>query len=433
VIVHLTTLDRDTELAETVLLRPPRALGIVATALVTLLATGAVWAWYTPIDTIVDAPLRVRSASSPLKDFTAVSGDLVAFAASGVISAIVHREGDVVRPGDVLAELDCRRVDNDIARIEGQIRALDEELRTLADLAQQHEHQAGIELERAQAQVEAADQALAGERDRLALDERRRRTDESVLAIDVDKQRDHATRLQLAADHGAGVAPVELAEAQRQVQAAEARREQAAVPITDAAVRNAEAARRTAIGDLAVVRGRAETARREDDLESRRRQADRDGLARDLANLQLEREHCVLRAPMGGVLTASRIQVGQTVQPGQAAGCIVADDGGFRVDAAIRAADIGLVRRGMRARVKLDTFDFQKYGALDGVIEDIAPDADVAADGTFYIVRIALSGGHLAGGAALRLGMTGRAEIIVRTDRLLLDVVDGVRSYARPQ
>jgi hypothetical protein len=29
--------------------------------------------------------------------------------------------------------------------------------------------------------------------------------------------------------------------------------------------------------------------------------------------------------------------------------------------------------------------------------------------------------------------MTGRAEVIVRTDRLLLEIVDGVRSYARPQ
>jgi adhesin transport system membrane fusion protein len=45
------------------------------------------------------------------------------------------------------------------------------------------------------------------------------------------------------------------------------------------------------------------------------------------------------------------------------------------VEAKVKAADIGFVRVGMPAEIKLTTYDYYTYGGLTGTIEYISPDA----------------------------------------------------------
>lgn len=73
----------------------------------------------------------------------------------------------------------------------------------------------------------------------------------------------------------------------------------------------------------------------------------------------------------------------------------------------------------MPATVKLDAFEFTKFGALDGVVQWIA--ADAVKDerlGSYYPVRIALRGTHLpvaVGGQhpVARLGMAVTADVLI--------------------
>jgi hypothetical protein len=61
--MHITLLDRDTELAETVLARPPRVLGWLMAVAALLVAGAATWAYVTPVDTVVRADVRVRPST----------------------------------------------------------------------------------------------------------------------------------------------------------------------------------------------------------------------------------------------------------------------------------------------------------------------------------------------------------------------------------
>lgn len=56
---------------------------------------------------------------------------------------------------------------------------------------------------------------------------------------------------------------------------------------------------------------------------------------------------------------------------------IDAKGGALEVEAAIAAKDIGHVRPGAKARIKLTAYPFQKHGFLEGEIRMVSPDAFV--------------------------------------------------------
>ena len=93
------------------------------------------------------------------------------------------------------------------------------------------------------------------------------------------------------------------------------------------------------------------------------------------------------------------------------------------MDASVPSKDVGYLRIGMAARVKLDAFDYQKYGTLPGQIQFISPDSQVMSDGALaYLVRITLDQTELADGTdrrKVKIGMTGLVEMIKGEERLL--------------
>ena len=115
----------------------------------------------------------------------------------------------------------------------------------------------------------------------------------------------------------------------------------------------------------------------------------------------------------------------------------------LQAEVLIPNTDVGFVRAGQTARVKLAAYPFQKYGLVDGVIERVSPDAagggaarrDAAADdaadpGTAYRARVALAGQSLPfDGRSLPLaaGMQAVAEIRLGERTLLEYLVAPVR------
>ena len=116
-------------------------------------------------------------------------------------------------------------------------------------------------------------------------------------------------------------------------------------------------------------------------------------------------------------------KVGDLLEPGKAA-VEIARQAGFLFEAAIPSAEIAHVRAGMPARIRLDAYDFQRYGTLDGTVAFIAPDSGVPEGQTraVYTVRITTRRDEIGRGAyrgRVKLGMTGRVEIVTGGDRLL--------------
>lgn len=84
-----------------------------------------------------------------------------------------------------------------------------------------------------------------------------------------------------------------------------------------------------------------------------------------------------LRSPVDGVVQSVNVStVGQVVSPAQSLVTIVPDGTPLIVEATLSNNDIGYIRVGQPVQVKVDTFPFQKYGTLTGTLVWISPDAE---------------------------------------------------------
>jgi HlyD family secretion protein len=83
-----------------------------------------------------------------------------------------------------------------------------------------------------------------------------------------------------------------------------------------------------------------------------------------------------LAAPQDGVVKDVATHTrGTVVAPGTVLLTLVPHGDALQADVMVRNLDVGFVRPGQRAKVKLVAYPFQKYGALDGMVERVSVDA----------------------------------------------------------
>lgn len=104
---------------------------------------------------------------------------------------------------------------------------------------------------------------------------------------------------------------------------------------------------------------------------------EKSGLAREEVTKSRRRSAFqMLRAPVSGTVQQLAIAtVGGVVQPAQALMVIVPDDAAIVVEANLPGKDVGFVREGQRVRLKLEAFNFTDYGVVPGIVESISRDA----------------------------------------------------------
>ncbi len=86
--------------------------------------------------------------------------------------------------------------------------------------------------------------------------------------------------------------------------------------------------------------------------------------------------HMTLRAPLDGTVTASAVTTnGQVLTAGMQAAQVVPDEGGLEFEVYVSNQDIGFVRAGQEATVKVDTYPYTRYGTVPGVVTHVARDA----------------------------------------------------------
>ncbi|MDH0866624.1 HlyD family type I secretion periplasmic adaptor subunit [Mitsuaria sp. GD03876] len=132
-------------------------------------------------------------------------------------------------------------------------------------------------------------------------------------------------------------------------------------------------------------------------------------------------EHTQLRAPVDGIVNLITLTtVGAVLRPGDEIMQLLPTGEDLIIEARLRAADIGFVRPGMLATIKLDAFDYSIYGALDGKVTYVSPDAlterTPQGEQPYYRTHIHINGKRFKGEKADRIviqpGMTATAEII---------------------
>jgi len=311
---------------------------------------------------------------------------------TGVVRVIQVHDGQSVKAGDVLIELDptmtsaeAEHIRSDLIAAQLDIARLRAVLSDSADpesafqpppgasaqlvamqrhflLQQTEEHRAKLaSLDRQRAQKEAERDTTAAMIDKLE-------ANEPVISQRVDIRKSLADR-----ELGSKITYLEnlqqLIENQKDTTVQKSRLEEANAAVAAITETRAQAEaefHRTLFGDLA---------------EAERKAA---GLSGDLAKAVERTKLQVLTAPVDGVVQQLSVHtVGGVVTPAQQLAVVVPSDTVLEVEAMISNRDIGFVHVGQDAQIKIDTFNFTRYGLLHGKVLSVSEDAivrDVPSD-----------------------------------------------------
>lgn len=115
-------------------------------------------------------------------------------------------------------------------------------------------------------------------------------------------------------------------------------------------------------------------------------------LKSSLEKAQKSIEYKSLVSPVNGLVQGiSSNTIGGVVTPAQSIMTIVPEHTPLVVEAMVANKDIGFIREGQHASIKIDTFSFQRYGILNGKIEKISPDAfEDEKYGSVYKIKVSL-------------------------------------------
>ncbi|MCA9484585.1 MAG: HlyD family type I secretion periplasmic adaptor subunit [Nitrospina sp.] len=113
-------------------------------------------------------------------------------------------------------------------------------------------------------------------------------------------------------------------------------------------------------------------------------------LKQELVKSHQRNRQQTLTSPIDGTVQQLAIHtVGGIVTPAQELMQIVPEETILEVEAFVLNKDIGFVEEGQVVEVKIDTFDFTKYGTIDGQIIDLSNDAIQDDDmGLVYLARV---------------------------------------------
>ncbi len=342
--------------------------------LIGLLFTCA-WTIFGRVDVVASAPGtliptgRVKLVQSP---------------GAGVVRAIYVRNGDVVKKGQALLDLDPTLAGADLAQAEKALAAAELDMarnRAIADALSgrglNFTAPAGTPPEVADTQrrliasqleeIEATSASLAAARSSSLSDASAARAQVAKLADTVpmlDRQIERMNRLD-AKGYASGQRLIEL---QRQRREGVGERDVAATQISrglsearkaaEQIHQTREQARRTALTDLAKAEADA-ILRREEVTKARQKS-------------QFQR----LVAPADGTIQQLEVNtIGGVIEATKPLMTLVPTQGGVEVEALLLNRDVGFVRIGQEAAVKLEAFPFTRYGSVPGRVRSISRDA----------------------------------------------------------
>lgn len=334
----------------------------------------------------------------------------VQYLEGGIIKAILVKPGAEVKKGDVLVTVDPTQINAAMNKGEDGYNLLAARIARLEAAAAETPLVFPAEVER------AAPDIVANER---TLFEARKAEFDAALAVETGKREEARAALDYAAETHAlaaqeleiveplvakGIEPrLELIRARQRAAAAlgEKQRAEIAVRSAESEIERIRSTYFAAIADeLAKAKG------------------EMTGISGELPALRDKVDRTEVKSPIDGVVHRVLVAtIGGVVQPGQTIVEVVPFGDTPLVEAKIKPADIGFLRIGQDARVKVSAYDSSTYGALDGKIETISPDAiENEKDGErHFLITVRVNEATLAtkGGALpLMPGMAAEVDVL---------------------
>ena len=101
-----------------------------------------------------------------------------------------------------------------------------------------------------------------------------------------------------------------------------------------------------------------------------------DDLGQELVKAEQRTRLQTLTAPVDGVVQQLAIHtVGGVVTPAETLMAVVPSESPLEIEALVSNQDVGFVHAGQNAAIKIDTFDFTRYGLLHGEVLGVSSDA----------------------------------------------------------
>jgi multidrug resistance efflux pump len=405
-----------TEFRLTLQARPPRIVHGTLLLLATLLGAALLWSAATQADLVVRAAGRVRPVTSPMRVINGGSGEVFSASVGGRVVSVHFREGEEVHQGDVLIRLDTERLDNEIAKRRRALQTGEDELAELHHLETLLAQQFASTRAKSEAELMQARDEIQQAQDRQAADRRLAELEFKNAEYEEGQSRELAKRGLVSLDT--------LHKTTARLHEAKEKLDKARLPVEEG---------RLAVLQRALDLAEREYAMRRQELQTKQgiKQGEVQAIRIELANLELERQQAILRAPIDGIVTTGDVKVGDLLERRKPVVEIAAQQG-FRFEAAVPSEEVGHLRVGMPARIKLDAYDYQRYGAVAGTVAFVAPDSGMPAGqhAVTYLVKIQLEGEELGRGefrGHVKLGMAGQAEIVTGQERLLTLLVKKIR------
>lgn len=126
----------------------------------------------------------------------------------------------------------------------------------------------------------------------------------------------------------------------------------------------------------------------------------RDSLARELAQTSTQQRRLIVRAPVDGIVQNMTVSsTGQSVDDNEPLMNLIPTGDTLIIEARVPNDDIGFIKLGQKAEIRVNTYDFVKFGTLNGTVSQIAADAteDPGGDGAVfnYVVMVKTDRTHL--------------------------------------
>lgn len=315
---------------------------------------------------------------------------------AGIVRAIHVRDGQRVKADEVLLELDPTSTGADSARLlREEMEAEADVLRLTALLAGKpiFNPPAGLSAEMAANQNAMMSSRQAEQRSRLAAldaDVARRKADWDAMVSSLKQgetslplvrkklaMREELARTGHIAETGLIEAKLELLALEKEVDVSRNRLAESLASLNAATQQKAQA---VAEFRTRVASELADAARKRDAALQERIKADR------------RREQQILRAPIDGVVQQLAVStVGGVVTPAQQLLVVAPEHHVLEVEAQALNKDVGHIKIGQRSIVKIETYDFTRYGYLEGEVQWVGGDAfNDPKLGMVYPLRIRL-------------------------------------------
>ena len=410
---------------------PPSPVGrAVLWTLVALLVAGAIWVCVGEVDEVAVANGKVVPVGNV---------KIVQSQNKGAIKELDVKEGDYVEEGQTLLVLDTTKTQADVDQLKKQAAYY------------------GLTVDRLQAEME--DAAFTPPEDPEGLLERK----------DVEAQVTlyESRRAKLAADQEKNLAAVQQASAAvenaraqmlkfRSMQAVAQEKEDrleelmaedaiSYFQLLEARSQRVEYQRNAEAMDKSILEQQGKLAEAQDNLattDSAYRQDTMSQLVEAKARLNATQEELkkaddtnqqsVIVAPIAGRVNQLAVHtLGGVVSEGQGLMMIVPADAVMEIEAYADNKDIGFIQQGQTAEVKVETFNFQKYGMVNATVDEISPDAgaDPQDKETYQKYRLTLGPAQDDSGIELTPGMNVAAEIKIKKKKIIDFFLDPFRKY----